>query len=399
MLYSSDSIELQSIGKGPAFISSEWLYDNREEAMNPLTFQRESDRHGETKEYIVPQIESAALEDDVVTVQFGAPLSGIAKYSAKKLIANVDAPPFRTLGVETANVPSSECHMNPANAGKRHWDASSFSNALNHVEGDGNTVDLPTAQYADIVSDKGCSEWLENIDKYGFCLLQGCPVDNSEDSNTEFIAAQTANYVRNSVFDGVWRFEDNYEHADTAYNNNSLPLHTDGTYSHDPPGLQMLHCVKYEATGGVSILSDGFKVLSVFKEECPESFELLLKTQMSFSYHDTERAVLLRNVTAPVVVDEYGDVKQLRFNDCDRDPFPYSASPALYRAWHNLSEIVKRKQNCVQFQLTPGNTLVFDNWRLMHARTAFNGKRKIVGCYMNKEDFSSRLRAVRAANA
>ena len=43
-------------------------------------------------------------------------------------------------------------------------------------------------------------------------------------------------------------------------------------------------------------------------------------------------------------------------------------------------------------QLTVGQALVFDNWRMLHGRTAFSGNRKMTGAYTNREDLESRIR-------
>jgi trimethyllysine dioxygenase len=40
--------------------------------------------------------------------------------------------------------------------------------------------------------------------------------------------------------------------------------------------------------------------------------------------------------------------------------------------------------------MTPGNVIVYNNWRVMHGRTSFTGNRRMVGCYMNYEDFQSK---------
>ena len=33
--------------------------------------------------------------------------------------------------------------------------------------------------------------------------------------------------------------------------------------------------------------------------------------------------------------------------------------------------------------------LIFNNWRILHGRGSFKGKRKMSGCYINMEDFES----------
>jgi trimethyllysine dioxygenase len=40
--------------------------------------------------------------------------------------------------------------------------------------------------------------------------------------------------------------------------------------------------------------------------------------------------------------------------------------------------------------------LLFDNWRVLHARDAYTGYRRLAGVYLNKEDVESRLRHLRS---
>jgi trimethyllysine dioxygenase len=42
--------------------------------------------------------------------------------------------------------------------------------------------------------------------------------------------------------------------------------------------------------------------------------------------------------------------------------------------------------------LAPGEAMLFDNWRVLHGRKAYAGKRTLCGAYLNHEDFESRLR-------
>ena len=70
--------------------------------------------------------------------------------------------------------------------------------------------------------------------------------------------------------------------------------------------------------------------------------------------------------------------------------------------------ILSKLQNQYWFQLTPGKLLsmfldprrsmhlltetVFDNWRVLHGRAAFTGKRRMCGGYINHDDYISRYR-------
>ena len=68
--------------------------------------------------------------------------------------------------------------------------------------------------------------------------------------------------MRETIFGGFWDFQADLSKADTAYTNLELLPHTDGTYSHDAPGLQLLHCLAFDGTGGQSTMVDGFRIAS-----------------------------------------------------------------------------------------------------------------------------------------
>ena len=44
----------------------------------------------------------------------------------------------------------------------------------------------------------------------------------------------------------------------------------------------------------------------------------------------------------------------------------------------------------LNYQLTKGTVVLFDNFRVLHGRSSFTGKRRMVGCYLNHDDFRSR---------
>jgi trimethyllysine dioxygenase len=53
---------------------------------------------------------------------------------------------------------------------------------------------------------------------------------------------------------------------------------------------------------------------------------------------------------------------------------------------------LKEKGNEYWEQLTPGKVLIFDNWRVLHGRSSFTGKRRICGGYINRDDWISRYK-------
>ena len=112
--------------------------------------------------------------------------------------------------------------------------------------------DLDQNIYTDFneaISEDGYKLFLKKLYEYGFTVIQNC---KTEMSSVEKIAKKIG-YVRESIFGGLWSFESNEDKADSAYTQEELRPHTDSTYSNDAPGLQLLLCCHYKASGGDSI--------------------------------------------------------------------------------------------------------------------------------------------------
>ena len=58
------------------------------------------------------------------------------------------------------------------------------------------------------------------------------------------------------------------------------------------------------------------------------------------------------------------------------------------RAW---SETLRRRESEYWEQLVPGKALIFDNWRVLHGRAAFDGKRRLCGAYISRGGFMRRI--------
>ena len=48
----------------------------------------------------------------------------------------------------------------------------------------------------------------------------------------------------------------------------------------------------------------------------------------------------------------------------------------------------------LKFKLRPGRLLLVDNWRVLHGRTAFIGRRELCGCYLPRDDWLNKARQV-----
>jgi trimethyllysine dioxygenase len=239
-----------------------------------------------------------------------------------------------------------------------------------------------------IHSHSGVSEWLSIIATYGFAIVTGTPATAAA---TESLIRRVG-YVRETIFGGFWEFTDDLSKADLAYTTQHLPSHTDGTYSHDAPGLQMLHCLSFDGTGGESTLVDGFKIAEVMRTEDRDLFDVLATVAIPGQYiGDGSHLMAARPVFRH---DHNGTLVQVSYNNADRAPFLLSADEMarLYAALRTFDRLANSEAMQWSHVLRPGDALLFDNWRALHGRHAYTGKRTMCGAYLNHEDFESRLR-------
>jgi trimethyllysine dioxygenase len=253
---------------------------------------------------------------------------------------------------------------------------------------------LPTMTHEEIMSGDGALlKWLSKVEEYGFALASGVPT--SIEATREL--ATRIGYVRETIFGGMWDFSANLAFKDTAYTSAAIGPHTDGTYSLDSPGFQMFHCLQFDGTGGESTLVDGFKVAEAIRRSDPAAFEVLTSVKVPAQYLGD--GVHLRAQHSIIALDAQGELEQIAYNNYDRAPFslPSARMMSFYRALKIFNNMINDPANEITMRLAPGTALLFDNWRLLHGRRAYQGYRRLCGAYLNKEDFDSKLRVLSAA--
>ena len=183
-------------------------------------------------------------------------------------------------------------------------------------------------------------------------------------------------------------FESNEDMADSAYTQEELRPHTDSTYSNDAPGLQLLLCCDYQANGGESIMVDGFNIGETMKKNNKHLFDILSKIDVPGKY--VGDGVILE-AKRPIFKLDNKELVQVSFNNYDRTEFRIDekATNQFYEAIKKFDELANSDKFQWRHILKPGELLIFNNWRILHGRGSFNGKRKMAGCYINMEDFRS----------
>jgi trimethyllysine dioxygenase len=220
-------------------------------------------------------------------------------------------------------------------------------------------------------------------------------------------------FIQKTHYGGFWDFASSSTPTDTAYTNQPLAVHNDTTYLSHPCGLQMFHLLSHtEGSGGESLFVDGYAAATHLLATEPSHYHTL-HTQKVHSHASGNREVgeLQNNlvglggiqVLSGEVLREMGRFEKgmspsdtryklkrtitptaIRWNNEDRDIHTFQSLNSLerwYRAAREWTKILKMKQFEMKVQLKPGQPIIFDNWRYLHGRTGFSGKRRICGGY------------------
>ncbi|KAI1104280.1 Trimethyllysine dioxygenase [Jackrogersella minutella] len=263
----------------------------------------------------------------------------------------------------------------------------------------------PSIKYGDFAVDetKAVGRLTNFIRRNGFAFVTGVPIESATPTKTllEKIA-----FIRETHYGGFYDFIPDLALADTAYTNLPLGAHTDTTYFTDPAGLQAFHLLSHtdpsspdrnENLGGKSLLVDGFHAGAILRKEDPRAFQILNRYKLQWHASGNNGITIAPDKLYPVFELEAKTqlMHRIRWNNDDRGVVNFESEyqpTGWYQAARKWHEILTRESMEYWFQLEPGNLLIFDNWRVLHGRSAFTGVRRICGAYINRDDFISRWR-------
>ncbi len=179
----------------------------------------------------------------------------------------------------------------------------------------------------------------------------------------------------------------------------AVPPHTDEAFRYAPPGINILGCVRPAADGGDTVLVDGFFAAESLRRFDESMYELLCSYNQVFNRIHPGK-LDQRSRSRMIERDDRGRVVGIRFHTRAAGPLdlPADRVKPYYAAHRRFCELVSAPENQLCFRLETGDSVMFDNHRVLHARTEFSdGQRHLQICNVARETYHERLRLLAAS--
>ncbi|XP_046564045.1 gamma-butyrobetaine dioxygenase-like [Haliotis rubra] len=256
---------------------------------------------------------------------------------------------------------------------------------------------IPEVAYSDVMgSDAGLFTWLDKLDKYGICLMKNVP---TQDMTVKKVVEKIAP-IQSTVYGKLFEVRDTPQPINFAYSTVRLELHMDQPMYESPPGLQFLHCMRFdkEVTGGSNFFVDVFHVANVLRQEYPKEFQDLTRIPVNWEtvHYDRDVPVHMSYQRPHISLNSDGEivgvswhpglVGPLLTNEEDVEPY--------YRAYKVMATLVNTFPLKYHLRMHEGDMISFNNRRVLHGREGFNtneGIRLLQGCNLQIDEFKSQV--------
>jgi gamma-butyrobetaine dioxygenase/trimethyllysine dioxygenase len=168
-----------------------------------------------------------------------------------------------------------------------------------------------------------------------------------------------------------------------GYTDADVDLHTDQPFLAEPPRFQMLHCMRAADAGGDNAVADARAAAEYLRRVDRPAFDLLSSVPIRF--HRVQKQFEKLHVSPLFEVDSAGRLRRVRSSYFTMAPqqLDFARMEAWYRAYQRFERLIGEPACQYRFALAPGDFLLYDNWRMLHARTGFRGARWVRGVYFD----------------
>ncbi|KAI9681174.1 MAG: hypothetical protein M1817_002456 [Caeruleum heppii] len=245
---------------------------------------------------------------------------------------------------------------------------------------------------------------LQHLSNYGLIFLNNVP---NEENAVEWIGGRIGQ-LRDTFYGRTWDVRSVPSAKNVAYTNQYLGPHMDLLYFANPPTLQLLHCIKNSAIGGSSLFSDAFRAATHLRLSSPMLFNALSTFPVTYHYVNDNQHYHFTRPTLELEPHSYTDRPRLanvNYSPPFQAPFEINIGSddlgaqlrQYLAAIKTFAAQVESPESLYETRLEPGQCVIFNNRRVLHARTAFElnsgrGERWLKGAYVDGDPFWSKLR-------
>ena len=253
---------------------------------------------------------------------------------------------------------------------------------------------LPRATWRADASEDERAAWVQAFLEWGFVIFSQVPTQPGQ----VLKVGSAFGFTRETNFGALFDVRSTPRPNDLAYTSLPLDPHTDNPYRVPVPGVQLLHCLVNETSGGLSTLVDGLAAAEALRLRDPQAFEVLSRTPVRFRFRDADTELV--SSTPLIELDVTGRVQAVHVSPrLDFVPLLPPADLTLYyRARQLFDRLLRLGEFELRFLLEAGDLMMMDNRRLLHGRTGFDpqeGLRHLQGCYIDIDGPRSLYRVLR----
>ncbi|PVZ97613.1 hypothetical protein BB558_006416 [Smittium angustum] len=242
---------------------------------------------------------------------------------------------------------------------------------------------------------EGFKHLLRNLSLYGLAFIKNAPTNDQEVA----LIAERFGPIMETFYGRTWDVKSVQNSTNIAYTDLYLGQHMDLCYYESPPGIQFLHCLVNEVTGGESMFVDSYKAASVFCEKYPEEAKILESTKVNFHYD--HESTYMHNQHYTLSRDRFGQINSVFYAPPFQGPIEFGNPeevPKFYDAFTKFEKIIEDPSFTFTYKLKEGEVAAFANRRVLHSRKGFDstsGNRHYKGTYLRLDEFNDRLRILK----
>jgi len=260
-------------------------------------------------------------------------------------------------------------------------------------------------------TDRGLLNAIGQLERYGLLFISNIPThDTTNEGAGSRKVAQRFSVLKSTFYGETWNVKNVVNSRNIAYTNLDLGFHSDLQYFEAPPRFQILHCVRNHVQGGTSLFTDALAAAETLRQTDPAAFTLLTSTPVPFHYindghhlHHTHPTIELARFPDPQTGQH--EITHVNYSPPFQAPLPPDTPPAFFDALGRFAALLEKNDAVYRYTLRKTDAVVFDNRRVLHARTAFTDaeeleggegvNRWLQGCYFDADSMMDQGRILR----